>query len=115
MTDTITREELQQKLERGDALTLVEALPPRYFAEGHLPGAINLPHDEVRRRASELLPDKEADIVLYCASTECSNSRLATDTLRRMGYRHAVEYVGGKQDWVDAGLPLETEAMRRAG
>ena len=114
MTATITREALQAALDRGDAITLVEALPQKYFDDGHLPGAINLPHDEIRARAASLLPDREARIVVYCASTECRNSKLATDTLHRMGYANAVEYVEGKQDWVEAGLPLETVATQKA-
>ena len=114
MTATITREALKAGLDRGDAITLVEALPQRYFDDGHLPGAINIPHDEIRARAASLLPDKEARIVVYCASTACRNSKLATDTLHRMGYTNAVEYVEGKQDWVEAGLPLETVPARKA-
>jgi len=115
MNDTISRESLQAMLDRGETLTLVEALPPQYYEQGHLPGAINLPHDEIRQRAAALLPDRDALIVVYCASTECRNSRLATDTLQRMGYANAVEYVDGKRDWVEAGLPLETSASRAAG
>jgi len=114
MTATITREALKAGLDRGDAITLVEALPQRYFDDGHLPGAINLPHDEIRARAASLLPDKDAKIVVYCASASCRNSKLATDTLHRMGYANAVEYVEGKQDWVEAGLPLESAAVRKA-
>ena len=115
MTATITRDEIKARLDRGDAITLVEALPVKFYAEAHLPGAINIPHDRVRELAPTLLPDKHAPIAVYCASTECNNSKLATDQLRSLGYTDAREYVDGKKDWIEAGLPVETSAQRKAG
>ncbi len=115
MTTTISREEIKARLDRGDAITLVEALPAKYFDEAHLPGAINIPHDRVRELAPALLPDKDAPIAVYCASTECNNSKIATDLLRSLGYVDAREYVDGKKDWIEAGLPVETSVRRQAG
>ncbi len=116
MFETIQREEIQRRLESGEAMTLVEALPARYYQDRHLPGAINIPHDEIEERAAERLPDKSAFIVVYCASTGCRNSAIAADTLDRLGYRNVHEYVEGKEDWEGAGLPFETgtEAARNA-
>jgi rhodanese-related sulfurtransferase len=103
----IKREEIQQLLAAQAAVTLVEALPPGYYARGHLPGAVNLPHDQVRERAAQVLPDKSALIVVYCANTPCPNSAIAARTLEALGYTNVAEYVEGKQDWVEAGLPLD--------
>jgi len=64
----ITREELKQKIDRGDRFILVETLHPDSYRQGHLPGAINLPPGEVFSRAPQSLPDKNADIVVYCKS-----------------------------------------------
>ncbi len=64
----ITREELEAKLDRGDNFVLVEALPPPHYHEGHLPKAINVPPIQVRELAPKLLPDRSAEIVVYCAS-----------------------------------------------
>ncbi len=114
MTATITRAEIKARLDDGKPLTLVEALPAKYFDEAHLPGAINIPHDQVRELAPSLLPDKHAPIAVYCASTECNNSKIATDLLRSLGYVNAREYVDGKKDWIEAGLPVETSAQRQA-
>ena len=55
-----------EKMGRGDALVLVDTTAERYFRHSHLPGAINLPVDELRERAPELLPDRDAAIVVYC-------------------------------------------------
>jgi rhodanese-related sulfurtransferase len=63
----ISRDELKGRLDRGDHLTLVEALPPPSYRGGHLPGAINLPPIQVRELAPKRLPDKSAEIVVYCA------------------------------------------------
>lgn len=109
---TITREELKARLDAGEALTLIEALPRRYYDEGHLPGAINLPHDQVRDLAPALLPDKGASLVVYCASTECRNSRIAAQTLDSLGYGDVMEYVEGKADWADAGYALQVTPQR---
>ena len=68
MIDTISRDELKAKIDRRDLFTLVETLPEIAYHHAHLPGAINLPPDKVSSDAAKLLPDKNADIVVYCAS-----------------------------------------------
>jgi rhodanese-related sulfurtransferase len=107
MTSSISRDELKARIEAGASFTLIEALPPRYWRHAHLPGAINLLHDEVEARAAELLPDRDADLVVYCASETCRNSDLAAEALEAMGYTRVSVYRGGKKDWIDAGLPGE--------
>jgi rhodanese-related sulfurtransferase len=103
---TITRAELHDLIEAG-AVTVVEALPAEYYDQGHLPGAINIPHTEVRDLAPALLPDKNAQIVVYCADLPCPNSGIATHVLTKLGYANVRDYAEGKADWVEAGLPLE--------
>jgi rhodanese-related sulfurtransferase len=63
----ISREELKASIDRGDLLTLVETLPPPAYRSGHIRGAINLPPVQVRDLAPKRLPDKTANIVVYCA------------------------------------------------
>ena len=65
---TISRDELKLKMERRDHFLLVETLPLTAYEHNHLPGAINLPPDKVRELALQLLPDKDAEIIVYCAS-----------------------------------------------
>ncbi len=65
---TITRDELKAKIDRGDRFTLVEVLPRMAWEHEHLPGAINVPPDQVSTLAPTLLPDKSAEIVVYCGS-----------------------------------------------
>jgi rhodanese-related sulfurtransferase len=111
MTKLITREELQQRLSSENPPTLVEALPEKYYRDGHLPGARHLPHTEVAERAATVLPDKHADVVVYCASASCQNSHIAAKVLEQRGYTRVAVYAGGKQDWTEAGLQLERETV----
>ncbi len=53
---------------RGETFTLVETLAEVAYQHAHLPGAINLPPDRVRELAPERLPDKSAEIIVYCSS-----------------------------------------------
>ena len=110
MTNTpITRTELSDLIDAG-AVTVVEALPAAYYDQGHLPGAINIPHTEVRDLAPSLLPDKDAQIVVYCANEPCANSGIATHVLTKLGYTNVRDYAEGKADWVEGGLALEQAA-----
>ena len=67
MIVTISRDELKMKIDRQETFTLVETLPATAYHHAHLPGAINLPPDQVTKLAPTLLPDKPANIVVYCA------------------------------------------------
>ena len=62
----ITRDELKAKMNRGEDFVLVDTMTERYYRHSQLPGAINLPADEVGERAPGLLPDRDAEIVVYC-------------------------------------------------
>ena len=66
MTATISREELHQKIKRGDRFHLFEVLGPQYFRKHHLPGAKNLPPSQVRELAPGLVPKRDEEIILYC-------------------------------------------------
>ncbi len=69
MTASIGREELKAKIDRGDDVVLVETLDPEYYEDAHLPGALNLPPDQIGELAPQILPDKDANIVVYCMSS----------------------------------------------
>jgi rhodanese-related sulfurtransferase len=107
MPKTIDRDTLARELRGASPPRLVEALPERHFADAHLPGAVNIPHDAVDELAATLLPDRAAPVVVYCASASCRNSDIAAARLERLGYSRVRVYAGGKQDWVGAGLPVE--------
>jgi rhodanese-related sulfurtransferase len=104
----VEREELREKIERGDDFVLVDALAPIAFARSRLPGAINLTPDWVADRAPRRSPDRATEIVVYCADVDCESSVVVAQRLLELGYERVGHYAGGKRDWVEAGLPLET-------
>lgn len=106
MVTEIHRDELKQKLDHPKKSILVEALPADHFRKLHLPGAINIPADQVRTLAPEQLPNKDVEVIVYCAGPACHASREAADQLTAMGYSNVRHYVGGKDDWIKAGLPV---------
>ncbi|MDP9444406.1 MAG: rhodanese-like domain-containing protein [Actinomycetota bacterium] len=106
MVTSITRDEVKAKIDAGDVVVL-EALPAMYYEDAHLPGALNMPHDQVDALAHELVPDKGADIIVYCSNGPCPNSTIASKRLVELGYSNVHEYELGKQDWIEAGLPVE--------
>jgi len=103
----ISRDELKARIEDRNGLVVVEALGPSYFEDAHLPGALNLPHDQVDELAPKLLPDRDAEIVVYCSNLACPNSVQASRRLVALGYTRVFEYEEGKQDWIEAGLPVD--------
>lgn len=111
MIKSIDRASLVAKLGTQSPPRLVEALPEKYYRDRHLPGALHLPLDEVESRAADVLPDKNQEVVVYCASASCRNSDAAARRLGLLGYRNIHVYVGGKQDWEEAGLPVERDAV----
>jgi rhodanese-related sulfurtransferase len=107
VSQEISRDELRDRL---DDVTLVEALPHAAFRRLHLPNAVNLPKSQVEALAPELLPDRNAEIVVYCGSWLCRSSDRVAEKLRRLGYTYVRVYRGGKADWRRAGLPTVRSA-----
>jgi rhodanese-related sulfurtransferase len=68
MVKTISRDELKGKIDSGDDFLLVETLGEEKYRHTHLPRAINVPPDRIEELASSRLPDKSAEIVVYCSN-----------------------------------------------
>lgn len=104
----ISREELKAELEGSAPPILIDALPADIFRKQHIPGAPNIPSEEVVTASPRLVRDRSAPIVVYCGSRSCQRSRVAAERLARLGYTHVREYQEGREDWVAAGLPVES-------
>jgi rhodanese-related sulfurtransferase len=102
----ISRQDLYRRITDGDRPILVEALGAGYFTDAHLPGAINIPQAHVDRLAPKRLPDRQAPIIVYCTGTGASSTAVAR-RLEELGYTAVAVYGGGKEDWVEHGLPVE--------
>jgi rhodanese-related sulfurtransferase len=102
--ETITREALRKKIERGDDFALVEVLPPEEYERYHLPGAINIPlGGDFDSKVERALSDKNQEIVVYCSDENCSASPTAAKKLQDLGYQRVLNYKVGKQDWLQGG------------
>lgn len=107
MVEVITRDELLALIDE-DAVTVVDALGGDYYVQQHLPGAVALVEADVDRLAASVLPDTSATIVTYCSNMTCPNSGRVAERLTRLGYTNVRKYEAGIQDWVEAGLPVES-------
>lgn len=67
MDATISTRELKTKLDQKQ-ITVVETLAPERYREAHIPGALNIPTDKIKELAPQLLPNKQTEIVTYCAN-----------------------------------------------
>ena len=101
--ELISREELKEKLDRGDELKLAMVLGDWGFRAKHIPGSLNIPTPEL---AADML-DPEDEIVVYCSGDPCPASKYAYYLLTQRGYKHVRRYAGGVADWEEAGYPIE--------
>lgn len=95
---------------------VVDVREPEEFAEGHIPGAVNIPrgllefevdgHPAVRFETAEALAHRERPVVLYCLSG--GRSALAADALSRLGFVNAMSLEHGILGWEDSGHPVAT-------
>jgi rhodanese-related sulfurtransferase len=99
----VTREELARRLQDGDPLVVLDVRPAAEHAAGHLPGAVSIPVDELRRRLAELPGDRE--IVAYCRGPYCAFAHEAVAALREQGFS-ARRLEDGLPEWQAAGLAV---------
>ncbi len=94
--------------------TVINVLPESYFRKEHIPGSINIPHeqpdfvDQVGRHVN----NKDDTIIVYCGSEACDASPKAAQKLENAGYRHVYDFEGGMEAWKQAGEAVESAAAR---
>jgi rhodanese-related sulfurtransferase len=101
--ETVTRDELRQRLRRGDVVVL-DVRPEPEFVSGHVVGAVSVPIGELSRRLREV--PKERMVVAYCRGPFCAYADEAVRMMSRRGYR-AARLEDGYPEWAGAGLPVE--------
>lgn len=69
MERTISTQQLKTKLDNKEKIKIVETLAPERYRDAHIPGAVNIPPDKIKELAPQLLPNKDVEIVTYCANT----------------------------------------------
>ena len=96
MYKQITQDEAKRIMDSEEEHIILDVREQEEFAEGHIPGAILIPHTEIEDKAKDLLPDKNAQILVYCRSGR--RSKIASETLAKLGYTNVKEF-GGIIDW----------------
>lgn len=84
-------------------IILLDVRDKHEFEEGHLPGAINISRGSLEFKVAMIIPDKSARIIVYCGLD--LRGPLATRALNDLGYKNAVNMVGGLKAWKEAGYP----------
>ncbi len=101
MYQQITAEEAKKIMDAGEEHIILDTREQDEFDEGHIPNAILIPYTEIENKAEEMLPDKDAQILVYCRSGR--RSKIASESLAKLGYTNVKEF-GGIIDW-----PYEVE------
>lgn len=94
-----------EKLKNGDKFYLVDTREDSEWEAGHAKGAIHIGKGVIERDIESVIPDKNAEIILYCGGG--FRSALAADNLQKMGYKNVISMDGGIRAWTQAGLPME--------
>jgi ArsR family transcriptional regulator len=102
--EPVSRKELLSRMKSG-VVTVLDVRPEDEFVGGHLPGALNIPLSELRKRLAEL--PREQEVVAYCRGPWCVLAFEAVALLRKHG-RKARRLDGGLPEWKMAGLPVQT-------
>lgn len=96
MYKQITQPEAKKIMDSGEDYILLDVREMEEFDEGHIEGALLIPYTEIEEKAEEMLPDKNAQILVYCRSGR--RSKIAAGTLAELGYTNVKEF-GGIIDW----------------
>jgi len=101
----LTVEQVRQKQLQGDPFYFVDVREESEWQAGHAVGAMHLGKGIIERDIETAIPDKEAEIILYCGGGV--RSALAADNLKKMGYQKVISMDGGIRGWREAGFPEE--------
>jgi rhodanese-related sulfurtransferase len=93
-------EGVKGRLAAGEKLILVDTREDNEWAKGHIPGAIHLGRGIIERDIEGELPDRSAEIILYCGGG--FRSALSAESLQKMGYTNVWSMDGGWRGWLDA-------------
>lgn len=97
----ITAQQAKEIMDTQEGYIILDTRTEEEYAEGHIPGAVLIPYDEILEKAESVLKDKDQLILVYCRSGR--RSKLASEDLVKLGYTNIREF-GGIIDW-----PYEVE------
>lgn len=98
--------ELQAELEAAEEVVIIDVREHDQFRAEHVPGAVPIARGVLEVKIHNAIPDRAANIVLYCGGG--GRSALAVDTLQVMGYSHVRSLAGGFRGWQGGGFETTT-------
>ena len=107
--DETTPEEVKARLDAGEDLRLLDVREEDEIRRGILPHAAYLSRAHFESRVEDVLQDKDAEVVIYCATGV--RSAFAARTLLELGYDKVSSMVGGFERWKGLGLPVDIPRM----
>ncbi|MBI4060238.1 MAG: sulfurtransferase [Elusimicrobia bacterium] len=93
------------RVKKGERPLLVDVREDNEWVKGRIAGAIHLGKGVIERDVEAAIPDKRAEVILYCGGG--FRSALSADNLQKMGYTNVISMDGGWRSWVEAGGPVE--------
>lgn len=103
----LTPKEVSAKIKKDPSVALIDVREPEECEGGIVPGAITIPRGLLELQIEDDIPDREREIVCYCAGGV--RSALAAKALQQMGYKKVVSMSGGFNGWKNAALAVETK------
>ncbi|MCB0074297.1 MAG: molybdopterin biosynthesis protein MoeB, partial [Caldilineaceae bacterium] len=94
-------QELKQRMDAGEDLTIIDIRERDEFVQGHLPSATFIPRGYLELQIEQHQPQRDQPLVIYCAGGV--RSVLAARNLKEMGYTDVISLVGGFNGWKNAG------------
>lgn len=104
-TGSINGEELEKRLAAGDAPVVLDVRTPAEYEAGHIPGAINIPHDQLASRLGDVPAGPGDEVVVHCQSG--GRARGAEKVLEKAGFTNVRDLDGHIADWKSQERPLE--------
>lgn len=101
----VSVEQTRAKLQDNPQLRFVDVREDKEWDAGHAAGAIHMGKGVIERDIETMIPDKDAEIILYCGGG--FRSVLAADAIQKMGYTNVASMAGGWREWKAVGAPVE--------
>jgi rhodanese-related sulfurtransferase len=103
----VTVDETRERMKANHAVRLIDVREDNEWQAAHAAGAEHLGKGIIERDIEAEVPDKTAEVILYCGGG--FRSALAADVLQQMGYTNVFSMAGGWKAWQDSGAPVETD------